>query len=890
MKNLNTFLAMLFAALLPLAAWGDIYTDPSTGVVYEYDGSDEFADSARVAPGLRFESDLFSQMARFGTEISSNVTILESIEANGKTYSVTTIGTCAFAGATNIRTVTIPKSIFTIEVCAFSGCSSVTDIYCHANPNGLRWTPYYDDFKSGRATVCHVLPAYLSTYQAKFSNVNVTFVGDLESDGESVGIVSTFDGGWTENGIYDNMKVGVLSSNEGNAWQAIINNPSAPIRSMTLGSSSSGLPPETCVCIGESGTGDLEVTMVNNFTVTGHVKKVIVRTAPNVHIINAYLDERSGSGQDAQHAFVSPSGSGLFSDNVLKFDGTKNYQDAAIRLTLSGVAPFFIHSVTIIQSDGEADVATSGTTGSLTWQVEEAGTIQMWADGVGMFTKPAYRLTISGTGYMPDYTVTGYDTETYRPILDTPWHPFETITEVVIGEGVKNIGRQAFQFSDFLWRVTLPSTLERIEPFAFHSSSVSIINFPEGLNYIGNYAFRDSRGLQNVALPSTLTDVYPTSFMGNNIQKLTVADGNPKFDSRDDCNAIILTAKGEVVLGTPATVIPGDATSIGARAFNGNNYLTSFEIPSQVTSIGEAAFDSCFNMKTLIIGSGVKRIQKEAFAFCMGMEDVLCYADPTTLTWDDNDNMWTFLPEKAARFHIMGADQSKWQTIFPNLNATYVADLLGNSEAIAMKTTVTASDGAVSGAATTTESGVTVSLGAGDTVDPEEGSVTLTTSLTSAELATLLETVSPGTAAFVETFKGYYFLLAAGKGYVDIDIATLGSYAMGIMEGTTPIGDYTLAEKGTVRIEYDLTEDTWFFIYPSSVSAPTSVRVRRASAETDGALKVFSIQIVPTEVIDAIDSPIAELEDGAVYNLSGQRISRPAKGLYIVGGKKILMK
>lgn len=40
-----------------------------------------------------------------------------------------------------------------------------------------------------------------------------------------------------------------------------------------------------------------------------------------------------------------------------------------------------------------------------------------------------------------------------------------------------------------------------------------------------------------------------------------------------------------------------------------------------------------------------------------------------------------------------------------------------------------------------------------------------------------------------------------------------------------------------------------------------------------------------------VDSPIAEMEEGAaIYNLAGQRLSKPQKGINIIGGKKVLIK
>ena len=883
-KSLLT--SLLLTVLLPMAVWGNIYTDIATGIVYEYEA---YEDSAQVAAGLKFESDMFSQMTRFGTEIAENAVIAESFEVDGKTYEVTSIGVCAFAESTGIRTITIPKSVFYIGGYAFSGCSSVTDVYCYANPNWLNWFPSYNDFKSGRATVCHVPAAWLNTFQSKFSRINVTFVGDLEGDTGGVSIVSTFNDGWAEIGGTDAPKAVMLNSDEGNSWVTLISDASAPVRFMRLGSSSTGDQPETCVCIGENGGGSMEVNMMNNFAVSGHVKKVIVRSAPNIQIINAELKERSGSGSDVQHAFVSCESSHLFNDNVLAFDGTKEYANAVIRLTLSGVSPFFLHSITIVQEDGGVGPAMSGTTGSLKWQVEESGTIEMWSDGIGTFTRPAYRLTISGTGYMPDYNITGWDNEAHRTLLDTPWNPFETITEVVVEEGVKSIGRWAFSLTNFLNRVSLPSSLERIEPFAFDHSGVAFINFPEGLRYIGSNAFHGCYYMRTIALPSTLTEVSPASFLDNMIKTLTIADGNPKFDSRDGSNSIILSATNELFMGTLGTVIPESVTSIGRDAFRGNSNLESFEIPDCVTNIDEAAFDSCYSMKKLTIGSGVKNIADKAFLFCVQMEDVICYANPATLTWAGNDHMWNFTRDKAARFHVRAADLPLWESRFPDLNATYVADLVGASEPITSETSVSVGEVAESGTATTTPSGVTISLGAGDSTSPEEGSVTMTTTMTSTELTTLLESVMPGTSAFTETFKGFYFLLAAGKGYVEIDVATMGSYVMSVMKGVIPVGDYVMADKGTIRIEYDVTEDTWFFIYPS-VTAPSSVRAYRAPAETDGALKVYNIRIVPTEVIDEISAPSVETEGGTIYDLSGRQIvnGKLHRGIYIINGRKVM--
>jgi hypothetical protein len=55
-------------------------------------------------------------------EYSGSVTIPESVEYNGKTYKVTSIGNFAFNDCSGLTSITIPNSVTTIGYSAFSGC------------------------------------------------------------------------------------------------------------------------------------------------------------------------------------------------------------------------------------------------------------------------------------------------------------------------------------------------------------------------------------------------------------------------------------------------------------------------------------------------------------------------------------------------------------------------------------------------------------------------------------------------------------------------------------------------------------------------------------------------------------------------------------------------
>ena len=45
-----------------------------------------------------------------------------------------------------------------------------------------------------------------------------------------------------------------------------------------------------------------------------------------------------------------------------------------------------------------------------------------------------------------------------------------------------------------------------------------------------------------------------------------------------------------------------------------------------------------------------------------------------------------------------------------------------------------------------------------------------------------------------------------------------------------------------------------------------------------------------TTGINAVENMKPEVEDNVYYNLNGQRVMNPGKGLYIVNGKKVIIK
>ena len=171
---------------------------------------------------------------------------------------------------------------------------------------------------------------------------------------------------------------------------------------------------------------------------------------------------------------------------------------------------------------------------------------------------------------------------------------------------VQGIGNSAFKSCE-VTSVELPSTLEYIHYEAFANSTIGQIFIPAKVNYMESNAFYNC----------------------SNLTSIEIDPNNITYDSRDNCNAIILKRTNSLLVGCQNSTIPNTVTSIGASAFMDCSGLETIVIPNSVTVIGSSAFAGCTDLAIVEMSDSITRIEVSAFNGCSSLTSI---EFPSTLT------------------------------------------------------------------------------------------------------------------------------------------------------------------------------------------------------------------------------------------------------------------
>ena len=575
---------------------------------------------------------------RYMTEI----VIPETVEIDGNTYSVTSIGEDAFKNCYNLSSVTIPNTVKDIEDWAFYNCYGLESITI---PNSVERIMYGAfEYCSGLESVtisegvttfgscvfegCDGLtsitipesvtsiPYGMFEYCDNLTTVSLpNTIAEVE--------VSAFEGcNKLEYNEYDNA---LYLGNAENPYVVLIKAKSTDITSCEINSN--------CKVI--SGSAFKNCKGLTSITVPNSVENIGYCAFSGCSSLESitlpFVGDKRHSFTDApQYTFGYIFGGydyeGGIATSQYYYNGDDGYHSTTYYIP-SSLKSVVITDCEYIQFDAfdDCDNLTSITIPTSVTQIEESAfngcsdnlTIYcdlksaprgwdlyldsyniVWGDvdvidSSNVDGNFAYRIIDSTNAEIIDYL--GSETEIVIPSV---------ITKNGVQYTVTRIGDNAFKSYNEMKSVTIPNTVTSIGNKAFSSCyNLKSVEIPNSVKTIGSYTFEYCGGLTSVVIPNSVTTFGKGAFY--NCYNLTSVE------------------------------IPNSVTSISNSLFSYCSNLNSVTIPSSVTSIGYDAFSSCGSLATVDIPNSVTNIEESAFRWS-GLTHI---AIPSSIT---RLNGWTF--------------------------------------------------------------------------------------------------------------------------------------------------------------------------------------------------------------------------------------------------------
>lgn len=212
-------------------------------------------------------------------------------------------------------------------------------------------------------------------------------------------------------------------------------------------------------------------------------------------------------------------------------------------------------------------------------------------------------LKVGENSVFKNATITSFDEFQYftglTSVEDHAFANCSNLKSVIVPKNVTTLDNAAFISCKYL-SVVLPEGLTSIGSEGFRNCFyMKEIKLPESLTSIGGAAFGDCFSLKTLYIPKNLTSIgYQALSNLKGLLSIAVDPANTKYDSRNGCNAVIITASNTMLTGCQNTNLP-EGVKVISGMFN-QNRLQSFVIPSSVTSVDVNAFYNCSQLKTVV--------------------------------------------------------------------------------------------------------------------------------------------------------------------------------------------------------------------------------------------------------------------------------------------------
>ena len=215
------------------------------------------------------------------------------------------------------------------------------------------------------------------------------------------------------------------------------------------------------------------------------------------------------------------------------------------------------------------------------------------------------------------------------------------IDEVIIPDGVLNIGNYAFYDCTSIKKVDIPNSVMNIGYGVFYNcTSLTDISISENIKEIGSDTFSGCSSLTDIILPDCITVVGHRAFKGctslTNVIILGTTSQYKMTSSGAGSDSVFLGCTNLL----SATVVNADqfmfsgcirlknvvfssgSEFVGEYAFSGCKSLISAVLPDGFGTIGKYGFSNCISLEQVIFPNSITNIGQYAFSGCNSLSKI----------------------------------------------------------------------------------------------------------------------------------------------------------------------------------------------------------------------------------------------------------------------------
>ena len=246
-------------------------------------------------------------------------------------------------------------------------------------------------------------------------------------------------------------------------------------------------------------------------------------------------------------------------------------------------------------------------------------------------------------------------------ITRIPKHLFsycENLAEFSLPGTLESIGTGAFE-STAIEKIVIPESVTYIEYYAFRSSpNLREVDIKGPLRVLPIDIFADCRKLEKLTLPSTISKIEAGSLSDTPIQEFRCPDDLVEIGD----NAFYVCKNLERIH------FNDKLTHIGTRAFQKCSALKEVYLPESVTNIGSYSFSDCESLRVLSLPATLEEIEPSSIEGSINIISLISHVvTPPAVTEDFNtqitENCTLYVPDESYALYYLHQYWGKFRKI-----------------------------------------------------------------------------------------------------------------------------------------------------------------------------------------------------------------------------------